>query len=93
MFDRDAGSRGSHCILDDDGVEMHSLLVDPQTDRPYRFKPENEALRDEIVEITFNPEAGDLFDANATPLRPEPVNQMPFEPAWAEFRQGKVYDK
>ena len=67
MFDRDAGSRGSHCILDDDGVEMHQLLVDPQTERPYRFKPENEALRDEIVEITFNPEAGDLFEATQRP--------------------------
>ncbi len=92
MFDRGAGSRGSHCILDDDGGEMHPLLIDPQTDKPYRFKPENEALRDEIIEITFDPESDDLFETNITPTRPTPVNDTAFEPAWARFRKGEVYD-
>ena len=93
MFDRDAGSRGSHCILDDAGVQMHPLLIDPETDRPYRFKPENEALRDEIIEITFNAETDDLFETNVASLRPMGANDTAFEPAWAQFRQGKIYDE
>jgi succinate dehydrogenase/fumarate reductase flavoprotein subunit len=93
MFDRGAGSRGSHCILDDDGVEMHHRLIDPETDRPYRFKGENEALRNEIIEITFNAEADDLFETKVVPLRPVPVDDTAFEPAWAQFREGKIYDK
>ena len=92
MFARGAGSRGSHCILDDDGVEMHPRLIDPLTDRPYRFKPENETLRNEIVELTFNPEAEDLFDASVTPPRPTPKNDTAFEPAWARFRAGEIYE-
>jgi len=91
MFDRGAGSRGSHCILDADGIEMHPRLVDPDTNQPYRFKPENEALRGEIVEITFNAESDDLFEASITSPRPIPVNDMAFEPAWAQFREGKIY--
>ena len=93
MFDRGAGSRGSHCILDDDGIEMHGRLIDPETDRPYRFKGENEALRDEIIEITFNAEADDLFETKVVPPRPMPVNDTAFEPAWAQFREGGIYDK
>ncbi len=93
MFQRGAGSRGSHCILDDDGVEMHDQLVDPQTDRPYRFKPENHALRNEIIELTFNTDADDMFETNITPLRPTPVNDTAFEPAWAQFRAGEIYNK
>jgi succinate dehydrogenase/fumarate reductase flavoprotein subunit len=93
MFDRGAGSRGSHCILDDNGVEMHRRLIDPETDRPYRFKGENEALRNEIIEITFSAEADDLFETRVTVPRPVPVNDTAFEPAWAEFREGRIYDK
>jgi len=93
MFDRGAGSRGSHCILDDDGVEMHPRLIDPETDRPYRFKEENEALRNEIVEITFNAEADDLFETTVVPPRPMPANDTAFETAWAKFREGGIYDK
>ena len=93
MFDRGAGSRGSHCILDGDGIVMHGRLIDPETDRPYRFKGENEALRNEIIEITFNAEADDLFETNVVPPRPMPVNDTAFEPAWAQFRKGSIYDK
>ena len=93
MFDRGAGSRGSHCILDDDGIEMHRKLIDPETGRPYRFKGENETLRNEIIEITFNGEADDLFETRVVPLRPMPAGDTAFEPAWAEFREGGIYDR
>ena len=91
MFDRGAGSRGSHCILDHDGIEMHPALIDPGTGEPYRFKPENEALRDEILELRHNGEADDLFDVSVVAPRPIPDRQIPFEPAWADFRDGTIY--
>ncbi len=92
MFDRGAGSRGSHCILDSDGVEMHPKLTDPAGGRPYRFLPENETLRDEILCVKYNPDANGLFDVRVVSPRPIPDREIAFEPAWAEYREGKIYD-
>ena len=92
MFDRGAGSRGSHCILDESGVEMHPALIDPATDKPYRFKEENESLRNEILQVTHNGEAADLFDVSVVEPRVVPARDIAFEPAWAEFREGKIYE-
>ncbi len=91
MFDRSAGSRGSHCILDENGIEMHPLLTDPHTNTPYRFLPENEALRDEILCVRYNSDADDFFDLRTVKPRPIPDREVAFEPAWAEYRQGKIY--
>jgi len=91
MFARAAGSRGSHCILDDAGIEMHPGLIDPATGRPYRFKPENEALRNEILHLRYNPQAPDLFDLRVAAPRPIPARDVAFEPAWTEFREGRIY--
>jgi len=91
MFDRGAGSRGSHGILDDGGAEMHPALIDPATGRPYRFKEENLALRDEILHLRYNPKAADLFDVRVQAPRPIPDRDVAFETAWAEFREGKIY--
>ena len=91
MFDRGAGSRGSHCILDDGGIEMHPRLIDPATDKPYRFRPENESLRREILHLRYDPSVDDLFETRACGLRPIPDRDIAFEPAWAEFRDGKIY--
>jgi succinate dehydrogenase/fumarate reductase flavoprotein subunit len=92
MFDRAAGSRGSHCILADDGIEMHPKLIDPAAGRPYRFRQENEALRSEILCLRYNGEAGDLFDLWTVSPRPIPDREIAFEPAWTEFREGRVYE-
>jgi hypothetical protein len=91
MFDRQAGSRGSHCILDEHGIEMHPALVDPETNRPYRFRQENTELRNRILHLRYNPAAEDLFDLWDEPPRPIPDRQIAFEPAWAEFREGRIY--
>jgi len=91
MFERGAGSRGSHCILADDGVEMHPALIDPDTNRPYRFRPENEALRSEILTLSYNPAADDLFDVSVIAPRPIPRNEQAFEPAWADYREGRIF--
>ena len=92
MFDRGAGSRGSHCILDPAGVEMHPALIDPQTHAAYRFLPENEKLRDQILHVRYNADEKYLFDAWDEAPRPIPDRRIAFEPAWAEFREGKIYD-
>ena len=92
MFDHGAGSRGSHCILADDGVEMHEALVDPASGAPYRVRPENEALRDEILTVRYNGETADLFDVRYDAPRGVPDREIAFEPAWAEYREGRIYD-
>jgi succinate dehydrogenase/fumarate reductase flavoprotein subunit len=91
MFDRGAGSRGSHCFLDGGGAEMHPALIDPAGGKPYRFMPENPALRNVILEMRYNPAAEDFFDLWEIPPRPIPDRNIAFEPAWAEFRDGQVY--
>ncbi len=92
MFDRGVGSRGSHCILDEAGVEMHPALVDPATNAPYRFKQENEELRNSILCARYNPQAEHLFDLRDIEPRPVPDRQIAFEPAWAEYREDRIFD-
>jgi succinate dehydrogenase/fumarate reductase flavoprotein subunit len=91
LFERDAGSRGSHCILDPEGEPMHPRLIEPDTNEPYRFRPENEALRNHVLTITYNPDAERLFDVRDDIPRPIPDRDVAFEPAWAEFREGRIY--
>ena len=92
MFERGAGSRGSHCILADDGPSMHAALTDPTAGEAYRFRAENESLRDEILNIRYDADAGDLFDVRLEAPRPIPDRDVAFEPAWADFREGSIYD-
>ena len=70
----------------------HPGLIDPATGEPYRFRPENEALRDEIICLKYNPEADDLFDVRVERPRPVPDREIAFEPAWAEYREGRIYE-
>jgi len=92
MFDHRAGSRGSHCILADDGDAMHEALVDPASGAPYRVRPENEALRDEILTVSYNDRATALFDVRYDAPRRVPNREVAFEPAWADYRHGRIYD-
>ena len=91
LLERGAGSRGSYCVLAEDGVQMHPALIDPDSGKPYRFRPENTALRDSILHLRYNPQAADLFDLWDEKPRPVPDRQIAFEPAWAEFREGRIY--
>jgi len=92
MIQRGAGSRGSHCILDESGVEMHPGLIDPATGKPYRFKEEDQALRQHVLYVRYNPREGDLFDLRDGVPRPADHRDIAFEPAWAEFREGGIYE-
>jgi succinate dehydrogenase/fumarate reductase flavoprotein subunit len=91
MFGRGVGSRGSHCILASDGIAMHPALIDPDTGKPYRFRPENTALRNSILSLRYNPAAADLFDLADAPPRPIPDRNIAFEPAWTEYREGRIF--
>ncbi len=91
LFQRGAGSRGSHCILDPEGIEMHPKLIDPASGEPYRFKPENESLRQSILHLRYDGEADGLFEAWDEQPRPIPDRQIAFEPAWSEYRKGTIF--
>jgi len=93
MLDRGAGSRGSHCVLDEAGQEAHPRLIDPETNAPYRIKPEALALRDHILCVQYSPENRFLFKCRDEKPRPIPRRDVPFESAWREFREGRIYSQ
>jgi succinate dehydrogenase/fumarate reductase flavoprotein subunit len=93
MLARGAGSRGSHCVLDENGVEMHPLLIDPASGKPYHVKPENESLRDHILCVRYDPQAPGLFELRDEKPRPMPRRDVAFETAWTQYREGKVYEE
>jgi len=56
-----------------------------------RFKPENKDLRNTIVRIWYDPQSPDLFAVKNIPVRPTPTERKAFEPAWQDYREGKIY--
>jgi len=92
MFERGAGSRGSHCILDESGIEMHPRLGDPETGKPYRFLQENKSLRETLLCLRYDEAASGLFEARDVAVRPIPDRDIAFEPAWREYREGRIYE-
>jgi hypothetical protein len=91
LLGRGAGSRGSHCVLADDGVEMHPALIDPATGQPYRVRPENQALRGVIQTIRYDESSADLFGLGQVAPRPIPRHDVAFEVTWAQYRCGGIY--
>ncbi|MDO8683716.1 MAG: FAD-binding protein [Armatimonadota bacterium] len=87
------GSRGSFMALRDDGDEIHPNLIDPDTGKPYRFVPENEALRATIAEVRLAEPNKAAFAIRRVPVRPIPQRDDPFELAWTAYRTGKVFRK
>ncbi|MDO8587261.1 MAG: FAD-binding protein [Armatimonadota bacterium] len=85
------GSRGSFMVLRDDGDEIHPTLIDPDTNEPYRFVPENEELRETIAEIVLTDAETASFSIRRAPVRPIPRRDDPFELAWTVYRNGEVF--
>jgi succinate dehydrogenase/fumarate reductase flavoprotein subunit len=92
LLQQDGGSRGSHLVLADDGVQMHPDIVNSDTGRPLKFKPENEALRSSILRIKYDPKQADLFACENVLARKAPADAKAFESAWRDFREGKIYN-
>ena len=85
------GSRGSHLVLSEDGVQIHPDIIDKTTGRPMKFKPENKLLRDSVLQIEYDRTAPDLFRCRSAAVRPIPADRKAFEPAWRNYREGKIY--
>jgi succinate dehydrogenase/fumarate reductase flavoprotein subunit len=85
-----AGSRGSHCVLGDDGRQMHPALVDPVLG-PLKVKAENLALRQSILHVRYSPACPELFETFTQPPRPVPRLDVAFEPAWKQYRDGDIF--
>ena len=92
LLTQGGGSRGSHLVLADDGIEIHPDVIDKATDGALKFKPENETLRNSILRVEYDSESKDLFRYRNVELRQPPTDDKAFEPAWRDFREGKIYD-
>jgi succinate dehydrogenase/fumarate reductase flavoprotein subunit len=90
LLEQGSGSRGSHLVLCDDGIGIHPSIKDRQ-EKPLRFKSENKELQKTVLRVIFDANRSDLFDVEAVPVRPVPKDRKAFEPAWADFREGKIY--
>ncbi len=86
-----SGSRGSHLVLAQDGVEIHADVIDRATGKPLRFKPENPSLRSSILQVEYDEGSPDLFRSTTIKVRPTPKDRKAFEPAWQDHREGKIY--
>ena len=91
LLDQGSGSRGSHLVLAQGGVEIHPDVIDKATGKPLKFKPENQSLRNSILQIEYDEGSPDLFTSANIELRPTPTDRKAFEPAWQDYREGKIY--
>ncbi|MBA7665922.1 hypothetical protein ES703_73997 [subsurface metagenome] len=91
LLQRGSGSRGSHLVLAEDGIEIHPDIINKTTGEALKFKPENEALRNSILRIEYDADEPDLFRCENIRLRTAPADRKAFEPAWQDYREGKIY--
>ncbi len=91
LLNQGSGSRGSHLVLTEDGLEIHKDVINQATGTPLKFKPENVELRQSILRIEFDGKAKDLFQCTTVTPRPVPTERKAFEPAWQDYRAGKIY--
>ncbi len=91
LLSRGSGSRGSHLVLSEDGVEIHPDIINKATGKSLRFKPENESLKNTILQIEYDESSPDLFRCREIKPRPAPAERKSFEPAWQDYREGKIY--
>jgi len=91
LLSQGSGSRGSHLVLAEDGVEIHPDVIDKATGKPLKFKPENQSLRNSILQIEYDERSPDLFRCRNVEVRRAPTDRKAFEPAWQDYREGKIY--
>ncbi len=86
----DGGSRGSYLVLSPHGTPIHPDITRAGGE-PLAFRPENVELRDKILRTEYDEEAADLFRCSAVTPRPMPTERKAFEPAWEDYREGRIY--
>lgn len=92
LLERGSGSRGSHLVLTDNGIEIHPDIIDKATGKTLGFKPENGLLRNSILQIKYDESLPDLFWCRDIGLRPAPTSRKAFELAWRDYREGRIYN-
>ena len=91
LLDQGSGSRGSHLVVADDGIEIHPGIIAAATGKTLKFKPENPSLRDSVLRVTYDESLRSLFRCEKAKLRAASSDREAFEPAWRAFREGKIY--
>jgi succinate dehydrogenase/fumarate reductase flavoprotein subunit len=84
LLEQNEGSRGSHLVLSPDGVHIAGTEL--------RFKPENKDLRNSILRTEYDAKQPDLFRCENITPRSIPAERKAFEPAWKDYREGKIYE-
>ncbi len=79
-----AGSRGSALVLDAAGKP-----ADTRLNRDWCYAPEDPAFREQVLETGVS---GNAISHTWVPRRPIPPSDAWFETAWADFRNGKVFE-
>ena len=79
-----AGSRGSAIALSNSGEHVHDKL-----DETWLMVPENSEFRGKVLETLAD---GKAVVSEWVPRRPLPETNAWFETAWANYRQGGIYD-
>jgi len=91
LLEQGSGSRGSHLVIAEDGAEIHPEITNKTTGQTLKFKPEQEQLRNSILQIEYDPGGTDLFRCKNIEPRPVPTLGKAFELAWQDYREGKIY--
>lgn len=91
LIEQGSGSRGSHLVIDKDGIEIHPGVTAAATGKTLKFKPENPSLRDSVLRVEYDDSLRSYFRCENVKLRTAMIDRKAFEPAWRDFREGKIY--
>jgi len=91
LLEQGSGSRGSHLVVTKDGIEIHPGVIAAETGKTLKFKPENPSLRDSVLRVEYDDSLRSFFRCENVKLRTAPIYRKAFEPAWRDFREGKIY--
>jgi len=71
--------------------QLHRAPEDRCGGKVLKFKPENLSLRDSVLRVVYDDTLPDMFRCESVGLRSAPSDAKAFEPAWRDFREGKIY--
>ena len=91
LLELGGGSRGSHLVIARDGTEIHPDIIAAATGKTLKFKPEKKSLRKSILRVEYDDSLRSYFRCDRIELRAAPSDRKAFEPAWRDFREGKIY--
>ncbi len=93
LLEQGSGSRGSHLVVAKDGIEIHPGIIAAATGKTLKFKPEKPSLRDSVLRVEYDDSLRSFFRCENVKLRVASRDRKAFEPAWRDFREGKIYSK